>query len=116
MVVPPEPHDYTYFLIDDALLFLASTCLAFCSDTRLCKIWAYSFCTGVSICRNIMARCTYGSILGGLRATALESEPVALVLETLRSDKPLNARSLGIWLGTLLLGCDFTANDELADL
>ena len=61
---------------------------------------------------------TYGSILGGFRPAALECDPVALVLETLRSDETLDAWSLGVWLRVLLalLGLDLTANDELADL
>ena len=59
---------------------------------------------------------TYGSVLGGLGLAALECDPVALVLETLGSDETLDARSLGVGLGTLSLGLDLTANDELADL
>lgn len=47
---------------------------------------------------------------------ALECDPVALVLETLRSDEALDARGLGVWLGTLLLWLNLTANDKLADL
>ena len=41
---------------------------------------------------------------------------MALVLETLGSDETLDARSLGVGLGTLSLGLDLTANDVLADL
>lgn len=41
---------------------------------------------------------------------------MTLVLETLGSDQALDARSLGVGLGTLLLGLDLTADDELADL
>jgi hypothetical protein len=59
---------------------------------------------------------TYGSILAGLRAAALEGDPVALVLETLRSDETLDARSLGVRLGALLLGLDLATDDEFADL
>ena len=59
---------------------------------------------------------TYGSVLGGLGLAALEGDAVALVLETLGGDETLNARSLGVGLGTLLLGLDLTTNDELADL
>jgi hypothetical protein len=59
---------------------------------------------------------TYGSILGSLRATALDCEPVALVLETLRSNQTLDLGSLGVGLRALLLGDDLTADDELADL
>jgi hypothetical protein len=61
-------------------------------------------------------RRTYGCILAGFRATALEGDSVTLVLEALWSDKTLNARSLGVRFGALLLWLDFTANDELADL
>ena len=61
---------------------------------------------------------TYGSILGSLCTAALECDAVALVLETLRSDQTLDARSLGVWLGTLLalLWLDLTTDDELANL
>lgn len=59
---------------------------------------------------------TYGSILGSLRAAALECDPVALVLETLRSDQTLDLGGLGVGLCALLLGLDLTADDELADL
>ena len=59
---------------------------------------------------------TYSSILGGFRTTALDCDSVTLVLETLRSNETLDARSLGVWLGTLLLWLDFAADDELADL
>ena len=59
---------------------------------------------------------TYGSILGRLSSTSLESHPVALVLEALRSDETLDARSLGVGLRALLLGLNLATNDELADL
>jgi hypothetical protein len=59
---------------------------------------------------------TYGSILGSFRAAALECDAVALVLETLRSNQTLDLGSLGVGLGTLLLGLNLTADDELADL
>lgn len=59
---------------------------------------------------------TYGSVLGSLRAAALECDPVALVLEALRSNKTLDLGGLGVGLGALLLGLDLTADDELADL
>jgi hypothetical protein len=59
---------------------------------------------------------TYGGVLGGLGVAALEGHAVSLVLETLGSNQTLDARSLGVGLGTLLLGLDLTANDELADL
>ena len=59
---------------------------------------------------------TYGGVLGGLGVAALEGHAVTLVLETLGSDQTLDARGLGVRLGTLLLGLDLTADDELADL
>jgi hypothetical protein len=59
---------------------------------------------------------TYGSILGSLRAAALDCDPVTLVLETLRSNQTLDLGSLGVGLRALLLGNDLTADDELADL
>jgi hypothetical protein len=59
---------------------------------------------------------TYGSVLGSLRAAALECDTVALVLETLRSNQTLDLGSLGVGLGTLLLGLNLAADDELADL
>lgn len=59
---------------------------------------------------------TYGSLLLGLGAAALEGLEVTLALETGRGDETLDARGLGVGLGTLLLGLDFTADDELADL
>lgn len=59
---------------------------------------------------------TYGGVLGGLGVAALEGHAVTLVLETLGSDQALDARSLGVGLGTLLLGLNLTADDELADL
>lgn len=59
---------------------------------------------------------TYGSILAGLRTATLDCDPVPLVLQALRSDQTLDASSLRVRLGTLLLRLDFTADDELADL
>ena len=59
---------------------------------------------------------TYSSILSSFSTATLERNAVALVLETLRSDETLDARSLRVWLRTLLLGLDFAANDEFADL
>jgi len=59
---------------------------------------------------------TYGGILGGFRAAALECDTVALVLETLGSDQTLDLGSLGVGLCALLLAGDFTADDELANL
>lgn len=57
-----------------------------------------------------------GSVLGSFRTAALECDPVALVLETLRSNQTLDLGGLGIWLRALLLARDFTADDELADI
>lgn len=59
---------------------------------------------------------TYGSILGRLGLAALECDAVALVLEALGGDEALNTGSLGVWLLSLALGLDFTADNELADL
>ena len=59
---------------------------------------------------------TYRSILGCLSIAALECNAVTLVLETLRSDETLDLGGLGVWLLALILGLDFTADDELADL
>lgn len=56
------------------------------------------------------------SVLGSLGLATLECDPVALVLETLRSNETLDARGLGVWLGTLLLWLNFTTDDELADI
>jgi len=41
---------------------------------------------------------------------------MSLALETLRSNETLNLGGLGVWLGTLLLGLDFTADNKLANL
>lgn len=60
--------------------------------------------------------CTYGFILDLLGLAALECDAVALVLQTLGSDQTLDLGSLGVRLGALLLGLDFTSNDVLADL
>lgn len=59
---------------------------------------------------------TYGSVLGSLRAAALECDPVALVLQALGSDQALDLGGLGVGLRALLLGLDLAADDELADL
>ena len=48
--------------------------------------------------------------------TALECDPVALVLQTLGSDEALDTGSLGVWLLALALWLDFTTDNELADL
>lgn len=58
----------------------------------------------------------YSLVLGGLSTTALESDESALALQTLRSNKTLDLRSLGVGLLALTLGLDLTANDETADI
>lgn len=57
-----------------------------------------------------------GSILGSFRAAALECDPVALVLETLRSDQTLDLGGLGVGLCALLLGGNLTTDDKLANI
>jgi len=59
-----------------------------------------------------------GILLDLLGLAALECDAVALVLETLRSDETLDARSLGVWLRALLalLGLDLTTDDKLANI
>lgn len=59
---------------------------------------------------------TYGLVLDLLSLSPLESGTVALVLETLGSDQPLDLGSLGVRLLALTLGLDLAANDVLADL
>jgi len=59
---------------------------------------------------------TYSSVLGGFRAAALQGHPVALVLETLRSNQALDLGGLSVRLCALLLGLDLAADDELANL
>ena len=59
---------------------------------------------------------TYGSLFAGFALATLQRQSVTLMLETLRSDETLNARSLGVWLVAFTLGLDFTADDEFADL
>lgn len=113
------PQPTLYFLIDDALLFLSSATFAFSSLTRLCNRSAYSDCAGSvshEHARAVTRDETYGGLLLVLRAATLEGLEVALVLETLWGDEALDAGSLGVGLGTLLLGLDFAADDELADL
>ena len=97
----------------------ASSCEALASEMRLERIWAYSFCLHISMlcvvgCGSVGE--TYGGVLGGFRAAALECDAVALVLQALGSDQALDLGGLGVGLCALLLGDDFTANDELADL
>ena len=135
-----------YFLIDDALrsnrksatihtvphrcridLLLNSVFFAFSSLTRLARIAAYSFCQyQLAIypkkhhTRIIMliggAGRTYRSVLGGFGLAALECHSVALVLETLRGDKTLDAGGLCIGFFAFGFGLNFTADDEFADL
>lgn len=107
----------------DARLLRSSACLDFSSLTRLWRIWAYSFCRHMLSAKHFFdSRCgnTHGSILGLLSLATLECDAMTLVLETLRSDETLDARSLGVCLGgllaLLLLGLNLAANDELADL
>lgn len=52
----------------------------------------------------------------GLCLADLERAEVTLALETLGSHETLNLGSLGIGLGTLLLGDDLAANNELTDI
>ena len=59
---------------------------------------------------------TYGLILDLLGLAALERNAVALVLEALGSDQPLDLGSLGVGSLALTLGLDLAANDVLADL
>jgi hypothetical protein len=70
----------------------------------------------VSICNLQGMYYTYGSILGGFRAAALECDAVALVLEALGSDQTLDLRCLGVGLRALLLGLNLAADNELANL
>ena len=59
---------------------------------------------------------TYGLILDLLSLSPLEGGTVALVLETLGSDEPLDLGGLGVRLLALALGLDFATDDVLADL
>ena len=59
---------------------------------------------------------TYSSILDTLGLAALECQPAALVLETLRCDEALDLGGLGVGLAAFLLGGDLTTNDVFADL
>lgn len=59
---------------------------------------------------------TYGLILDLLSLAALERDPVALVLEALRSNKTLDLGSLGVGGLALTLGLNLAADDVLADL
>lgn len=55
-------------------------------------------------------------VLDLLRLSPLQGGSVALVLETLRSDKSLDLGSLGVRLLALALGLNFTSNNVLANL
>jgi hypothetical protein len=55
-------------------------------------------------------------ILGRLRATTLQRDTVAFVLETLRSDETLDLGSFSVGFGAFLLGGDFASNNEFAGL
>lgn len=59
---------------------------------------------------------TYRLILDLLGLAALERNAVTLVLQALRSDQTLDARSLGVRLLALALRLDLTSNDVLANL
>lgn len=61
-------------------------------------------------------RSAYRCILGRFRLPTLESHAVTLVLETLRGDEALDAGGFGVRLLLFVLGLDFTADDESADL
>jgi Kef-type K+ transport system membrane component KefB len=61
-------------------------------------------------------RYTYSLILDLLGLTALEGDPVALVLETLGSNQTLDLGSLGVGLLAFTLGLDLSANDVFPDL
>ena len=102
----------------DIRLFLISCCFAFCSATRLCMIWAYSFCDSNQLSSPSFKfhDKTHRSILRRLGSTTLECDPVALVLETLRGDQTLDTWSLGVRFGAFFLWLDFTANNVAADL
>ena len=59
---------------------------------------------------------TYSLVLDLLGLAALERDPVALVLEALGGDEPLDLGRLGVGGLALTLGGDLTTNDVLADL
>ncbi len=54
-------------------------------------------------------------ILARLGPTALESNSVTLVLETLRSDEALDLGGFGVGFLAFAFGLDFSADDEFAD-
>lgn len=55
-----------------------------------------------------------GGILGGFCTSSLQRNAVSLVLHSLRGDESLDLGGLGVWFGTLLLGDNFTTDDEFA--
>lgn len=55
------------------------------------------------------------SILGCLGPPPLESNPVALVLEALRSNKPLDLGGLGVWL-LAVLRLNLTTDNKFSDI
>jgi hypothetical protein len=59
---------------------------------------------------------TYGLVLDLLGLSPLESGTVALVLEALGSNEPLDLGGLGVRLLALTLGLDLAADDVLADV
>lgn len=59
---------------------------------------------------------THGLVLDLLGLASLESGAVALVLQTLGGDQPLDLGGLGVRLLALTLGLDLSSNDVLADL
>lgn len=59
---------------------------------------------------------TYGSFPLILGPALLDGLEVALVLEALGGDEALDAGGLCVGFGALLLGLDFAADDEFADL
>lgn len=59
---------------------------------------------------------TYGLVLDLLGLSPLEGGAVALVLEALGGDEPLDLGGLGVRLLALALGLDLAADDVLADL
>jgi len=56
------------------------------------------------------------SILGSLSPSSLKCDAVSLVLHALRGDESLDLWCLCVWLGALLLGDDFSSNDEFANI
>lgn len=96
----------------------ASALWALASATRLARTWAYSFWRNVSqgsLC-TVKTGATYGLVLDLLGLAPLEGGTVALVLETLGGDQPLDAGGLGVGGLALTLGLDLSSDNVLADL